>query len=350
MAQIKVGVALVLVMLIFHCNVLRLRVMFRNMKCNCKLPSGIKRRLSKRRSKRREEYKVKVEKREEGAENIDDLEDKSLIKVKSFDLNQKRAAEIKNVKSASGYDKAVSDLENLEKLILRDSVRETVHRRRRGMETISEERDLAFSNLSYDQVQFSLGQEPQHNYENVEVERVGQHLYENVEQKEEQFYENIPAHQESNSRDEPSEEYESYDFGENGIYQNIVFSKAHVSNPNSDVNVKVDALQKCINEVNEIIKTKSSENPLEEAQQKSQKPSRSDHKLIENDAAPRSSVQNKNKNISSTFRSWALGSTEHPKIELNKLTKTRQSEEMFTQDEKNVVSDFLKSIRNELKM
>ena len=217
------------------------------------------------------------------------------------------------------------------------------------METISEERDLAFSNLSYDQVQFSRGQEPQHNYENVEVERVGQHLYENVEQKEEQFYENIPAHQED-SRDEPSEEYESYDFGENGIYQNIVFSKANVSNPNSDVNVKVDALQKCINEVNEIIKTKTSENLLEEAQQKIQKPSRSDHKLIENDAAPRSSVQNKNKNISSTFRSWALGSTEHPKIELNKLTKTRQSEEMFSQEEKNVVSDFLKSIRNELKM
>ena len=219
------------------------------------------------------------------------------------------------------------------------------------METISEELDLAFSNLSYDQVQFSLGQEPQHNYENVEVDRVGQHLYENVEQNKEQFYENIPAHQESNSLDlESSEEYESYDFGENGIYQNIVFSKAHVSNPNSDVNVKVDALQKCINEVNEIIKTKSSENPLEEAQQKIQKPSRSDHKLIENDAAPKSSVQNKNKNISSTFRSWALGSTEHPKIDLNKLTKTRQSDAMFTQEEKNVVSDFLKSIRNELKM
>ena len=47
--------------------------MFRNMNCNCKLPSGIKRRLSKRRSKRREEYKVKVEKREEGAENINDF-------------------------------------------------------------------------------------------------------------------------------------------------------------------------------------------------------------------------------------------------------------------------------------
>ena len=219
------------------------------------------------------------------------------------------------------------------------------------METISEEQDLAFSNLSYDQVQFSLVQEPQHNYENVEVDRIGQHLYENVEQNKEQFYENIPSqhqHQESSSQDlEPSEEYEPYDFGENGIYQNIVFSKANVPNPNSDVNVKVDALQKCINEVNEIIKTKSPDIPLE-AQQQIEKPSRSGHKLIENDAAPR--VQNKNKNISSTFRSWALGSTEHPKIDLNKLTKTRERDEMFTQEEKNVVSDFLKSIKNELKM
>ena len=148
---------------------------------------------------------------------------------------------------------------------------------------------------------------------------------------------------------EPSEEYEPYDFGENGIYQNIVFSKANVSHPNSDVNVKVDALQKCINEVNEIIKTKSPDDALH-AQQRIQKPPRSGHKLIENDAAPKSSVQNKNKNVSSTFRSWALGSTEHPKIDFNKLTKTRQSDAMFTQEEKNVVSDFLKSIKNELKM
>ena len=171
-------------------------------------------------------------------ENIgEDEEEKSLIKVKSFDINQKRSAEGRDVRRASGYDQAVSDLENLEKLILRDSVKETVHRRKRGMETISEELDLAFSNLSYDQVQFSLGQgrEPQHNYENVEVEREGQHFYENVEQHKEQFYENIPIqHKENSSQDlEPSEEYEPYDFGENGIYQNIVFSKANVSHPNT---------------------------------------------------------------------------------------------------------------------
>ena len=318
--------------------------MLRNMKCNCKVSRGFRKRLKRRQKKPREEYKVKVEKRDEN-KDADDVE-KSLITVKSYDINQKRAVAVGEVRNASGYDKAVSDLENLEKLILRDSVRETFHRRKRGMETISEELDLAFSNLSYEQIQFSPGQMPQHNYENVEVERESQHLYENVEENKEQFYENIL----SNSQDlEPSEEYESYDFGENGIYQNIVFSKANLSNPNSDVNTKVDALQKCINEVNEIIKTKSPENPFE-AQQKIEKPSRSGHKLIENDAAPKSSVQNKNKNISSTFRSWALGSTEHPKIDLNKLTKTKQTDEMFTQEEKNVVSDFLKSIKNELKM
>ena len=345
------SVVLVNMMLIVYCNILRLRVMVRNMKCNCKWSPGLKKRWNKRRTKRKEKYKVKVEKREENEDKIEDgVEEKSLIKVKSFDINQKLAAEVKDVRSPNpGYDKAVSDLENLEKLILRDSVKEAVHRRRRGgMETISEELDLAFSNLSYDQILFSQGREPQHNYENVRVEN--QHFYENVEQNKEQFYENIPSqHQDCSFQDlEPSEEYEPYDFGENGIYQNIVFSKANVPNTNSDVNVKVDALQKCINEVNEIIKTKSPDNTLV-AQQQIEKPSRSGHKLIENDAAA-PSVQNKNKNISSTFRSWALGSTEHPKIDLNKLTKTRNHDEMFTQEEKNVVSDFLKSIRNELKM
>ena len=34
----------------------------------------------------------------------------------------------------------------------------------------------------------------------------------------------------------------------------------------------------------------------------------------------------------------------------NKLTKTKPSDEIFTQEEKNVVTDFLKSIKNELKI
>ena len=54
-----------------------------------------------------------------------------------------------------------------------------------------------------------------------------------------------------------------------------------------------------------------------------------------------------------SFRSWALGSnssTESPKIGTDKLAKTNQIKETFTQEEKNVVSDFLKSIKIELKM
>ena len=318
--------------------------MFRNMRCNCKLSTRLKR-LSKRRPKNNEECKIMMEKRENKDECRTDEEEKSLITVKCFEINQKQV-EVRRVRN-SGYDQAVTDLENLEKLILRDSVKETTSRRR-GMETIREEVDLAFSNLSYDKVHFSHGFPPQLKYENVEMEREGQHLYENVDQ---QYYENIPVQQNvRNSRHlEPNEEYETYDFGENGIYQNIVFTKAKQST-NSDVNVKVDALQKCINEVNDIIKMKSPEKPTE-LQQIIQKPLIGDHNLTGNDAAaPKPRVQNKNRNISSSFRSWALGSTEHPKIDINKLTKTKPSDEIFTQEEKNVVTDFLKSIKNELKM
>ena len=56
------------------------------------------------------------------------------------------------------------------------------------------------------------------------------------------------------------------------------------------------------------------------------------------------------RNISQNFRSWALGATEHPKIDISKINKANSGSETFTQEEKNVVGEFLKSIKTELRM
>jgi len=261
---------------------------------------------------------------------------KSLIKVQSYDIGQQHP-EYKVVQRNPSYDKAVTDLENLEKLILKDSLTETLNRKR-GIETISEEVDLAFSNLSYDAMNFcDQNNTPHHNYENVDNKPV----YENVENNScDQHYENLP--QDATDKHTTEEEYESYDFGENGIYQNIVFSKGTSSVPsnnNADINNKVDALQRCINEVNDIIKSNKDEIVKSET---SSSPAQSENN------------QKIKRNTTVTpvnFRTWALSSPQQPKVDLGKLSSSnRRSEESFTQEEKNVVSDFLRSIRNELKM
>ena len=322
----------------------RARLLLRRLTCSCGT-------WTRRRGRGAEEGGVRVEQREEG--EVEDIEAKSLITVHSYEVDPKQEAELRGV-TRSGYERVVTDLENLEKVILRDSLKETV-RRQRGMETISEEVELAFSNLSYDAVTFGCG-EAEHSYENVETrprEDAQQHVYENV-QTQDQVYENI-SHENSarkvKAKDSILEEYESYDFGENGIYRNIVFSKGNTSVPGSDISLKVDALQKCINEVNDIIKPKS---PEAETVNDAKKPINILQMPIQQMPDCQKKATNSNamrtKSITSNFRSWALGATEPPKIDLNKLNKTNSSPGVFTQEEKNVVSDFLKSVRSELKL
>jgi len=269
-------------------------------------------------------------------------EEKSLIIVKCFNIEQKQAqlATLEN----KGYDKVLTDLENLEKLILKDTVRETFLRQRE-METIAEEvHDLSFSNLSYDQVLFQ--NPPQNHYENIENK---QPFYENIKTLEKstkepfQHYENVPTSSKTFHNQEDNGEYESYDFGEQGIYQNIVFSKGSSSaahNNGNDITTKVDALQQCINEVNSIIKSKNNINEADRG-------ATSDNVKYTEIMKP--NANKNNKNSASNFRAWALGYTEHPKIDISKLTKTNSNTEVFSQEEKNVVSDFLKSFKNELK-
>ena len=239
-------------------------VLIRNLTCNC-TTAWCKPRVKEKHAKKSEE-----------TENDDDDETdidtnnrvnetkKTLITVKSYDINQQQP-QLKSIlspqkgKNSANYEKAVKDLENLEKIILWDSVKETTIKHR-SMGTISEEQtDIAFANLSYDLVPFKNSQN--NYYENV---KNNHHVYENIPDNDallklkipEQYYENVQNCKESANANQ-SEEYESYDFGANGIYQNVVFTNGSCSIHNQDVSSKVDALQKCINEVNEIIQSKN---------------------------------------------------------------------------------------------
>ena len=232
------------------------RLMLRNLSCNCKCTSS---KLTKGDKKEELEpdknYYSKVEKdghfsnlyskinlgkksknknmsekksvQDDGNKN-ETSEEKSLITVKCYNIEQKHA-KLANVEK-KGYDKVLTDLENLEKLILKDSVRETFLRQRE-METIAEEvHDLSFSNLSYDLIHFK--NLSQNHYENIEKK---QPFYENVKTSEKptggpsMHYENVPTTSVIFQNQEDSGEYESYDFGEHSIYQNIVFSKGSSS-------------------------------------------------------------------------------------------------------------------------
>ena len=150
-------------------------------------------------------------------------------------------------------------------------------------------------------------------------------------------YENVPSTSLLFQNQEDNGEYESYDFGEHSIYQNIVFSKGSSSaavqnNGGNDITTKVDALQQCINEVNSIIKSKN--NAIEGADSDNT----SDRDKVKYNKIMKPNANKNNKNATSNFRTWALGYTEHPKIDISKLTKTNSNSEVFSQDEKNIVN------------
>merc|ERR1712106_739092 len=110
------------------------------------------------------------------------------MKVKDNE-NQRKPKYKKNTKSKKGgshtekeeYVKAVEDLEKLEKLILRDSVRETLQKKRE-MSPINEELDLAFNNLSYDELEISGNtRDANKYYENVDdTKNITERIYQNV--------------------------------------------------------------------------------------------------------------------------------------------------------------------------
>ena len=338
------------------------RLILRSLSCNC-----FKGRFS---SQPTAKYEVTAERRQKescgGSEgNAGGAEEEGeVVRVKSFHIQQEQA-EIKKMESpgsdtCGGYIKAVNELENLEKLILRDSLRETFLKRR-GMETIREESDLAFINLSYDMVKVDRCVLNNY-YENLDQDKRIQNRYENVkfppdsgsttETKDEfyQYYENIPQ-QSTALRRSNDDEYESYDFGEEGIYQNIMFTNGSSSIKGSDLNSKVDALQQCINEVNDIIKVKPNDNQSEKSCVTLSKPTASlKEEKIETKPAANTPPPKPVRSISNNFKTWALSKAEHPKLDPNKLPRQKiVNTETFSLEERNVVTEFLKTFKEELK-
>ena len=342
------------------------RLILRRFSCSC---------LRGRFSQPRSRYEVTTERRlEESGSETEGGAGGELVTVKSFHIQQEPLQQVQEVQQVriknvdgpgpdnSGYTQAVNELENLEKLILRDSLRETFLKRR-GMETIREESDLAFFNLSYDMVKVDRSVLDNY-YENLDQKKRIQNLYENVkfpsdsgstaETKDgcDQYYENIPQQTPAliSSNDD---EYESYDFGEEGIYQNIMFTNGSSSIKGSDLNSKVDALQQCINEVNDIIKVKPNDNPSKKVYvtEGLSKPTSSiKEEKTETKPAANTPPQKPVRSISNNFKTWALGKAEHPKLDPNKLPRQKPvNTEAFSLEERNVVSEFLKTFKDELK-
>ena len=335
------------------------RLILRSFSCNC-----FRGRCS---AKPRSKYEVTAERRQEesGSEGTKEEEGGGeVVKVKSFHIQQEQAT-MKNIErpgpdTCGGYIEAVSELENLEKLILRDTLRETFLKRR-GMETIREEAaDLAFINLSYDMMK--VDRSVLNNiYENLDQEKRIQNRYENVkfplesgsteETKDEcyQYYENIPQ-QSTALRISNDDEYESYDFGEEGIYQNIMFTNGSSSIKGSDLN-SIDALQQCINEVNDIIKVKPNDDQSEKVDVTLPKPTSSiKEEKAETKQAANTPPQKPVRSIPNNFKTWALSKAEHPKLDPNKLPRQKiVNTETFSLEERNIVGEFLKTFKEELK-
>ena len=162
------------------------------------------------------------------------------------------------------------------------------------MDPIAEEQDFAFTNLVYTEVgSTNTGLQ----YENVEegsghkYENVGQEAtkYENVDNT--SRYENVPNTDPArpcyqnvnitseNQNDKMSEEnqnpyenvgtddtksdindcehYENYDFGENGVYQNILFTTKPSTRPDTDVYSQLKSLEEAVSRVNDILMKES---------------------------------------------------------------------------------------------
>ena len=341
-------------------------------------------------------------------------------------------------------------LEQLEKAVAQDSVREVnllylmyTHiwqnlfqtlRRKRDMDPIAEEQDFAFNNLVYTELgsgetglQYeNVGDGSGHKYENVGQEGT---KYENVDDN--SRYENVsdtdpvrPCYQNVHNLNENQngktpeenqnvyenvgtedirtdnshcEHYENYDFGENGVYQNILFTTKSASRPDADVYSQLRTLKEAVSRVNDILMKESTDcddnkttqsNPIEQDVSDDVK-----ENILEEDGEPQTrqtSDDSKAKGKVSTirdmftfgknresgeestkgkpkqeksepsstipadrpasmFRRWALARTEHPVIDVERLEEERNKPAaIFSSTEREIVAKFLENVKSEL--
>ena len=346
-------------------------------------------------------------------------------------------------------------LEQLEKAVAQDSVREVnplylisgclpkstclfqTLRRKRDMDPIEEEQDFAFNNLVYTELgsgetglQYeNVGNENSHKYENVgqdgaKYENVDDHSrYENVSdtdpvrpcyqnvyntaenqkgknpEENQNVYENVGT-EDVKPDNSHCEHYENYDFGENGVYQNILFTTKAASQPDADVYSQLRTLKEAVSRVNDILMKESTdcddnkasqsnsieqvvsddvkENRLDKAEEiqsrqiseeskakgkvsairdmftfgKSKEPTR------EEPSKGKPKQQREKSEPSSTipvgrpasmFRRWPLARAEHPVIDVERMEEERNKPAaIFSSTEREIVAKFLENVKSEL--
>ena len=310
------------------------------------------------------------------------------------------------------------------------------------MDPIAEEQDFAFTNLVYTEVGSTNTGGLQ--YENVEGG--SGHKYENVGQEATKYedvdntsrYENVPTTDPArpcyqnvnitseNQNDKMSEEnqnlyenvgtddtkseintcehYENYDFGENGVYQNILFTTKPSSRPDTDVYSQLKSLEEAVSRVNDILMKESvvecddkhqaslsdsteldqcieevTETSLVDKDEDPQKRSLTDDskskgkvssirdmfnfgKNKETTTEPADDSKNQEKQPkqekseqgskegsvrpTSMFRRWALTRAEHPVIDVEKLEDKPSA--LFSSTEREIVAKFLENVKSEL--
>ena len=302
------------------------------------------------------------------------------------------------------------------------------------MDPIAEEQDFAFNNLVYTELgsgetglQYeNVGDGSGHKYENVGQEGT---KYENVDDN--SRYENVsdtdpvrPCYQNVHNLNENQngktpeenqnvyenvgtediktdnshcEHYENYDFGENGVYQNILFTTKSASRPDADVYSQLRTLKEAVSRVNDILMKESTDcddnktiqsNPIEQDVSDDVK-----ENILEEDGEPQTrqtSDDSKAKGKVSTirdmftfgknresgeestkgkpkqeksepsstipadrpasmFRRWALARTEHPVIDVERLEEERNKPAaIFSSTEREIVAKFLENVKSEL--
>ena len=302
------------------------------------------------------------------------------------------------------------------------------------MDPIAEEQDFAFNNLvytelgsgetglQYENVEGGIG----HKYENVgrngtKYENVDDNSrYENVSdtdpvrscyqnvhnptenqkgktpEENQNVYENVGT-EDIKSDVNHSEHYENYDFGENGVYQNILFTTKSASQPDTDVYSQLRTLKDAVSRVNDILMKESTdcddnktllsnsieqdviddvkESSLEkdgEAQiRQTSEESKAKGKVStirdmftfgKNREPGEESTKTKPKQEksepsstipagrpASMFRRWALARTEHPVIDVERLEEERNKPAaIFSSTEREIVAKFLENVKSEL--
>ena len=300
------------------------------------------------------------------------------------------------------------------------------------MDPIEEEQDFAFNNLVYTEL---ASGEAGMQYENVEggsghkYENVGQDgtKYENVDDS--SRYENVsdtdpvrPCYQNVHNSTENQkgkkpegnqnvyenvgtedvksdnshcEHYENYDFGENGVYQNILFTTKSTSQPDGDVYSQLKTLKEAVSRVNDILMKESTDCDDNKASMSNSTEEDVSHNVKENHVEGEAEtrqiseeskgkgkvsairdiftfgknreptkesgeerIKGKEEKSSSTtpaarpasmFRRWALTRAEHPVIDVERLEEERNKPAaIFSSTEREIVAKFLENVKSEL--